>query len=166
MKVSENDDRRSEEEVYLAIAGDLESKLRVSNDEDEKLKLKYLLASTLRQAGEHFRAKPILREVLEASNSRELSAAAQRELQLASSEAAFQKEAVRYFKEALQFKETLPEDRLQSIYLVGELSRRLGDYESARTWYDRSAENPMPQRWARQILSRQRKILERTEAGR
>jgi tetratricopeptide (TPR) repeat protein len=165
MKASGEDDRASEEQLLLAVSEDLEANLKAQEGTEEELKLSFLLASTLRQAGEHHKATPILREVLESSDSRDLSDSATRELELAAAEAAFQTEALRYFKEALQFEETLPEDRLQSIYLVGELSRRLGDYESAEIWFAKAEENPMPQRWARTILQRQMKLLEKDAAS-
>jgi hypothetical protein len=164
MKTSE-DDFPSEEQLLLAVARDLESKLESARGE-EALKLKFLAASTLRQAGEHHKAVPMLQEVRGTSPPRDLSEAVAREMELAAAEAAFQIEALRYFKEALQFEETLPEDRLQSIYLVGELSRRLGDYESAETWFAKSEKDPMPQRWARMILKRQKALLEMDAASR
>jgi uncharacterized protein (DUF2225 family) len=160
MKMSGEEGHRSEETLLLDIARDLAAELEASGDEEQRKKLKFLLGSTLRQAGEHKKAMPLLREIMSDPDWKELTVAAARELELAAAESAFQVEALRYFKEALQFKETLPEDRLQSIYLVGELSRRLGDYEAAKTWFAKAEENPMPQRWARTILKKQKQRLE------
>lgn len=159
-RVTEDTKHPSEEALLLAVAKDLEGALAASPDDSEKVKLRYLLASTMRQAGDHRPAKPLLEDILSDPGLKDLAAAATREYELVTAESAFQKEALRFFKEALQFKETLPEDRLQSIYLVGELSRRLGDFDAAKSWFARAEERPMPQRWARAILERQKSRLD------
>lgn len=165
MKVTGGDEDRSEEMELLAIAEDLQAKLEAAEEKSRITELKFLLAATLRQAGEHKRAVPILAELASKPDDGEVASAAGLELDLARTEAAFQEEALRYFKEAVKLKETLPEDRLQSIYLIGELSRRLGRYDDARVWFDKAEENPMPQRWARMILERQKSRLEADMTG-
>lgn len=158
----------SEELQLLAIARDLRAKLaraEKAGDESDEVGLKYLVASTLRQAGEHKQALPILEELVSLPDTSAIRASVLQEIQLARTEASFQQEALRYFKEAVGLKETLPEDRLQSIYLIGELSRRLGRYEDAKAWFERSSENPMPQRWARRLLEIQKRRLAQDMAG-
>jgi tetratricopeptide (TPR) repeat protein len=170
MKVTGDKRFVSEETQLLAIARDLRAKLRRAadkGDEGDAIRLKYLLASTLRQAGEHKQALPLLEELGALPDTSAILQPALREMELARTEAAFQEEALRYFKEAIGLKETLPEDRLQSIYLMGELSRRLGRYKDAEVWFKRASENPMPQRWARTILEMQkRRLAEDVAAGR
>jgi tetratricopeptide (TPR) repeat protein len=165
IKVTAGAENRSEEMELLAVADDLRAKLEAAKEESRRTELKFLLASTLRQAGEHKRAVPILSELASIEEAGEVASAAGLELHMARTEAAFQEEALRYFKEAVKLKETLPEDRLQSIYLIGELSRRLGRYDDARVWFDKAEENPMPQRWARMILKRQKSRLEADKTG-
>ncbi len=156
LKITEEGDYTSEETQLLAIAEDLREKLRGADDPGKRIELMYILASTLRRAGEHKQAVPILKELFSIPEIGEIRPAAAQELDLAITEAAFQKQAVRYFMEAVQLKETLPNDKLQSIYLIGELSRRLGMYDQAKAWFEKSEENPMPQRWARNIFQRQK----------
>jgi uncharacterized protein (DUF2225 family) len=159
MRSVRNNDSRSKEEVLEEMADSIEKELKTAGSKAEKDDLSLLLASTLRQSGQHRRAIPLLRDLVSNAQSSELSSAAGDELELAKTEMHFQQEALRYFKEAVKLGETLPEDRLQSIYLIGELSRRLGDLEQAKEWFGKSAETPMPQRWAREILKRQRQKL-------
>ena len=106
----------------------------------------------------------MLEELTSLPDTSEIRHSALRDLDLANTETSFQEEALRYFKEAVQLKETLPEDRLQSIYLIGELSRRLGRFDEAKLWFEKATENPMPQRWAREILKNQKRVLEREMA--
>jgi uncharacterized protein (DUF2225 family) len=164
MKISKKGDPPSEEVLLLAIAEDLRVQLRAA-DEENRPKFELLIASTLRQAGEHKQAIPMLKKMASNTELGAIARAAAQELELAVAESMFQQEALRYFKEAIKFEETLPEDRLQSVYLVGELSRRLGDYDQARVWFEKAAETPLPQRWARRIMERQRRRLEEDMAA-
>jgi tetratricopeptide (TPR) repeat protein len=162
LKVTGDKRYHSEEAELLAVSEDLRAKLRRATDDGEVSEatgLKYLLASTLRQAGEHRKALPLFGELVTLPDTSAILQPVLREMELARTEASFQEDALRYFKEAIGLKETLPEDRLQSIYLMGELSRRLGRYHDAEVWFKRASENPMPQRWARLILEAQKRRL-------
>jgi len=161
-----SDVERSEEEMLERMAVKLRSKLDSAESETEAERLTLLLASALRQSGGHRHAVPLLKGLVSEGSSPEISRAAGDELELAQSERHFQDEALRYFKEAVKLEETLEEDRLQSIYLIGELSRRLGYFEQAEEWFERAEETPMPQRWARQLLEIQKKKLAREMAAR
>ena len=160
------DDPRSEEEILAALAGDFRVELKSAESPADREGLTFLLASALRQSGQHREAIPLLEGLASSASSRELSSAAASELELARSESHFQDEALRYFKEAVKLKETLPEDRLQSTYLVGELSRRLGKFKQASEWFEKASKTPMPQRWARELLKKQKGKLAEELAGR
>jgi len=160
MNVTLEDRPETEEETLLQIARDL-SKRAEKAEPEKKPGFQYLIASTLRQAGEHRKAVPILRRLSSGGGSAEIAHAAKQELELAEQEEYFQREARRYFIEAIKFKETRPDDRLESIYLVGELSRRLGDLRQAEEWFQKSAASPMPGNWAREIMKRQWEKLKR-----
>ena len=162
MHVTDEGEYSSEEQQLVAVAEDLRDELNHvgrGGNKAEKLKLEFLIASTLRQAGEHRQAVPMLEKLASMPDLEEIAEAAAKELELARTETAFQEEALRYFKDAVKLEETLPDDRLQSIYLIGELSRRLGDYEQAKVWFARADETPMPQLWARNMLERQKRKL-------
>lgn len=166
LPIIRQDDPRSEEEILDAMAGDLRAEVKSAKSPAKRQELTFLLASALRQSGRHREAVPLLEDLVSNASSRKLSSAAAEELELARSEAQFQDEALRYFKEAVKLKETLPEDRLQSIYLVGELSRRLGKFKQAGEWFEKASKTPMPQRWARELLERQKGKLAEELAAR
>jgi tetratricopeptide (TPR) repeat protein len=166
MRMIKADEHNSEEEKLEAMAEAFRAELESAESEAEQDELTLLLASALRQSGQHRHAIPLLRDLLTRTPPGPFATAASDELELAVSERDFQREALRYFKEAVKLKETLPEDRLQSIYLIGELSRRLGDFKQAEKWFKKSTESPMPQRWARYILDRQKNKLAKEMAAR
>ena len=157
---------RSEEEMLEQMVEQLRDRLDSAESETEVDRLTLLLASALRQSGGHRHAVPLLKGLVSEGSSPEISRAAGDELELAESERRFQEEALRYFKEAVKLEETLEEDRLQSIYLIGELSRRLGYFKQAEEWFERAEKTPMPQRWARHLLAIQKKKLAREMAAR
>ena len=71
-----------------------------------------------------------------------------------------QRRALEYFQQALEAEESTPAERPKIVYLLGELCRRLGDFEAARAYFDRV---PAGQ-WA-ELAARQRALAEAGDSG-
>jgi len=71
-----------------------------------------------------------------------------------------QRRAVEYFRQALETGEANAEEQSQVLYLLGELSRRLGDFEAALSYFDQVP----PGEWA-ELAARQRALAEAGDSG-
>jgi tetratricopeptide (TPR) repeat protein len=115
---------------------------------------RYLRADALRQAGDHRTARKIFDDLIQEQRlpTIYLRAAAQKGL-LCAKEAEFQEKTLEYLVAA---KEEIDEDeRSETIYLMAELSRRLGRFEEARALYDQAAARNTTSESLRDIIRRQ-----------
>lgn len=116
--------------------------------------VKSALALILRRHGENRHAKPILKGLNNAALPDELAGGLGRMLESIRQEHEQQREAARYFEQALLARR-IPEENLgPACYLLGELLRRLGRDADAIPWFERALEvEKLPENlrvWARQ----------------
>lgn len=122
----------------------------------------FLAGAYFRESGDLVRARVFLDQVLQGTKpeQKEQLALAQRELDLLKLEREFQTAAVDHFRKVYEsgsVKGTVREP--PCVYLIGELNRRLGNIEEARTWFERvEAIHDVPQDLLG-IVARQKKLL-------
>ncbi len=112
-----------------------------------------------RESGDLAQAREMLDQAA-ASNSLEVRRVAERESELLAIEQEFQRKAIDHFKRALEAGEVkgTPREPL-CVYLIGELSRRLGDGAEAGRWFDRIAALPAARPELHKLIEEQRKLL-------
>ena len=149
--------RISVEQVHLELAADLRKRLDAGEVPADRQRIyRYLLADALRQAGERIEARALF-DTLAADDKLPdaYRTAARRKAFLCEREGAFQEKALAYLQES-ESARLLPEDeRAVAVYLQGELARRLGRVDAARTQYARAATQPLVPEWLAPIIERQ-----------
>ena len=149
--------RISVEEVHLELAADLRRRLAAGEfQEDRERVYRYLLADSLRQAGERIEARTLFEAL--ATDDKLPDAyrkAARRKAFLCEREGVFQEKALAYLQQS-ESAALLPEaERAVAVYLQGELARRLGKIDDARAQYARAAtQTPVPE-WLAPIIKQQ-----------
>lgn len=78
----------------------------------------------------------------------------------AAAERLSQRRALEHFRQALETEEVSTEERPKIVYLLGELCRRLGDFEAALVYFDQVPAGE----WA-ELAARQRALAEAGDSG-
>ena len=149
--------RFSVEEVNLAVAARVAQELDEGNLAGDSVDtMRYLRADALRRAGEHREAASIFEDLLKGSAlGSELLRDARSQLALCIKEGDFQQKAFEYLQQAQEEGLVPAENATLSVYLQGELMRRLGHPGEARKFYRRAAELPVQQEFLAALIEKQ-----------
>ncbi len=159
--------RFSVEDVNLAVAAGVAQELeegKVASDHVDTLR--YLQADSLRRAGEHLEASVLFEELLkEATLEPRLLRAARNQLALCLKEGEFQLKALDYLNQAQEEGLVPAENATLSVYLQGELTRRLGGFDEARELYRQAAKLPVQQEFLPALIEKQLARLDAAPAS-
>jgi tetratricopeptide (TPR) repeat protein len=149
--------RFSVEDVNLAVAARVAEELAEGKPaKDSVASLRYLRADALRRAGEHLEAAAIFEDLLEeASLGPDLLRAARSQLALCIKEGDFQQKALDFLQQAQEEGLVPAENATLSVYMQGELMRRLGHPREARKLYQQAAKLPVQQEFLAALIEKQ-----------
>lgn len=149
--------RFSVEEVNLAVAARVAHELEEGNIAKGSVDtMRYLRADALRRAGEHLAAAALFEDLLKgAALEPELIRGARNQLALCIKEGEFQQKALGYLLQAQEEGLVPAENATLSVYLQGELMRRLGRPGEARKFYQQAAKLPVQQAFLAALIEKQ-----------
>jgi uncharacterized protein (DUF2225 family) len=126
-------------ELDLRVAAKMEKELESKPPKGLSLILnRYLVLYLYRHHGEHAKALKWI-EVLESAKGENsvIDQAVQTAKQSIEEERSFQKKAAEHFKKAVDSGKLAPKAQAETEYILGELSRRIGDKEAAAQWFQK-----------------------------
>jgi len=74
-----------------------------------------------------------------------------------------QRRVIEYYDQAIQMKEYDENEKASYLFLVGDMYRRVGDFEMALKYYDKSAAEKKKHKWVKNALEQMRPLAEKKD---